>query len=133
MKLPKFLESDKAKAIFAGIVLVIALVLGVYQITKMVGGDDGGMDWSVVWFICDNGHEYSLADEEVREEIIAVGGVSGQLVLPCIECGGSARQALKCPDCDKVFLGFECPECGWSKQKELRKKWGYKPPEGEGK
>lgn len=121
------LKAKKTKTIVVIILFVAAVISVAYQITKNFGQNQEGVDWSFVWFICPNGHTFSLTADEVRTDIAETGGFAGDLFVPCSECDQSAQQGMKCKSCGEVFIGFECPECGWSRQEELRQEHAYQP------
>jgi len=129
-------ESKKKPLMMAAI--VICLIAAV-AITFTRGSKDTGIkrfSGKLQWIKCTNpdcGAEYTMDKKEYFEwcEKPTTVSVDGTVGMVCKECGQeTALAAIKCEKCDHVFFpdaagadfSDTCPECGYSKIEEDRKK-----------
>jgi predicted RNA-binding Zn-ribbon protein involved in translation (DUF1610 family) len=124
------------------IVIVVCLLLAIIVFIKSRSGGSGGLDSikrgeEMYWVMCNNpkckeAYEldkkdyYTQLDERLRANPMSMQTPA----LTCRKCGeNSVYRAFKCPKCGHMFFygkasDFDdrCPECGFSKMEDDRKK-----------
>jgi ribosomal protein L37E len=129
------MEDNKKKPIMVGII-VVALFLAV-GITFFTHSKDDGIDsmksGQMIWVKCRNcGAEYQVDKKEYFKYLQEHGDPMAPEPPACKQCGEkSIYQAEKCEKCGLIFFkgsvpndfADKCPECGYSKTEELRKKF----------
>jgi len=138
--------SERSKLILAIVLIIVAALLGWWQINKIRSTDEAFVNRGTIYFKCDCGNTFSMTSDELRTALAGkVGGKIQQsptdgspirptppvITMPCPACGKEAPRAWKCKDCGMVFLpeqsNFKCPQCGWSLQGDLHEKFGDRP------
>lgn len=131
------MENSSKKPIMIGAVIV-CLLLAV-GITFLTSSKDKGLDslesGQMIWVKCRNtdcGAEYQVDKKEYFRQIEELRRGPMEVILAlCEECGQeSISRAEKCENCGLLFfMGSvhndftdRCPECGYSKTEESRKK-----------
>jgi len=145
------MEESKKKVIMTGIIVVcfgLAAVMAYkYTIKPKLGGGTGEFKGQLMWVKCGNPDcetEYQMDKEgyfDALAELRRKNPVQLQVSpLVCEKCGEeSVYRAEKCGKCGVVFFrgaagrgefSDKCPECGYSKQEEVRKEAREKAAEG---
>jgi len=136
------MEESKKKKILIGVIVVCLVAACVIFWRTRSGAEIGGAAslkrGKLIWVKCNNpdcGAEYQIDRKDYFQQIEEKQqSHAASLVAPpleCKECGkASLYRAVKCEKCGKIFFfesvpndyGDRCPNCGYSKIEEDRKK-----------
>ena len=134
------MEDSKKKPIMIGVVVACLVLAGVITFMRS-SGSPGGLDkmqrGEMMWVKCNNPDcksEYQIDKKDYFKYVEEHADPIRMNVPPlvCKDCGEeSVFRAIKCEKCELVFfkaaaapgggITDRCPECGYSKQEELRR------------
>jgi len=131
------MEESKKKPVMVGIVVGCLVLAGVITLITRSGGSGSTSQFKgqPMWVKCNNpdcGAEYEMDTKEYFDYVREHTRGPSIPPLPCKQCGEeSVFRAVKCEKCGHIFIygasgagdfGDRCPECGYSKTEEMRKR-----------